>query len=145
VQQHQRQQTPHLGVVGHQPGQQVPEPDRLLAQLPAHEAIAPGGRIALVEDQIHHPQHASQAVGQLLVGRHPIGDVRVRDLALGADDPLAHGRLGDQEGAGDLARRHPPERPQRERHPRRHVQRRMAAGEDQPQPVVDNRALVLHR
>jgi hypothetical protein len=84
-------------------------------------------------------------VGQLLVGRHPIGDARVGDLALGAHDPLAHGGLRDQEGARDLAGRHAAERAQRERHARGHLQRRMAAGEDQPQPVVDDRALVIHR
>ena len=145
MQQHQREQPPHLGVVGHQPRQQLAEADRLVAQLLADEAIALGGRVALVEDQVHDPQHAAQAVGQLLVGRHPVRDVRVRDLALGAHDPLAHRRLGDQERAGDLARRHAAERPQRERHARRHVQRRVAAGEDQPQPVVDDRALVVHR
>jgi hypothetical protein len=71
--------------------------------------------------------------------------VRLGDLALGAHDPLAHGRLGDQEGAGDLPGGQAPERAQRERHPRRHLQRRVAAGEDQPQPVVDDRALVIHR
>src|SRR5688572_2863050 len=39
----------------------------------------------------------------------------------------------------------PPERAQRERRARRHLQRGMAAGEDQPQPIVDDRALVVHR
>jgi hypothetical protein len=110
VQQHQCQQSPHLGVVGHQLGQQLTEADRLVAQLPADEALALCGRVALVEDQVHHPQHAAHAVGQLLVGRHAIGDVRVGDLALGPHDPLAHGRLGDQERAGDLAGRQAPER-----------------------------------
>ena len=144
VEQHQGQQPPHLGVIGHQPAQQLPETDRLVAQLLADESIALGGRVALVEDQVHHLQDAAQAVGQLLVGRHPVGDARVGDLALRAHDPLAHGRLGDQEGAGDLAGRHAPERAQRERHTRGHLQRRVAAGEDQPQPVVDDRALVVH-
>ena len=144
VQQHQRQQPPDLGVIGHQPAQQLSETDRLVAQLVADESIALGGRVALVEDQVHHPQHSAQAVGQLLVGRHPVGDARVGDLALRAHDPLAHGRLGDQERAGDLAGRHAAERAQRERHSRGHLQRRVAAGEDEPQPVVHDRALVIH-
>jgi hypothetical protein len=71
--------------------------------------------------------------------------VRVGDLALGTHDSLAHGRLGDQEGAGDLAGGQASERAQRERHTRLHLQRRVAAGEDQPQPIVDHRALVVHR
>ena len=41
--------------------------------------------------------------------------------------------------AGDRLLRGDAERPQRERDARRHRQRRMAAGEDQPQPVVDDR------
>ena len=145
VQQHQRQQSPDLGVVGHQPRQQPAEADRLVAELVADEPVALGGGVALVEDQVHDPQHAAQAVGQLLVGRHAVGDARVGDLALRAHDPLAHGRLGDQERTGDLAGRHASERSQRERDARRHLQRGVAAGEDQPQPVVDDRALVVHR
>jgi hypothetical protein len=63
VQQHQREQAPYLCVVGHQPGEQLPEPDRLVAQLLADQAIALGGSVALVEDEVHDPQHAAQAVG----------------------------------------------------------------------------------
>jgi hypothetical protein len=44
--------------------------------------------------------------------------------------------LADQEGAGYLDRRHARDRAQRERHPRLGRQRRMAAREDQAQPVV---------
>ena len=144
VQQHQRRQPPDLGVLGPERGQQLAEPDRLVAELAADEPVALGGRVALVEDQVHDPQDAPQPVGQLLVGRDPVRDVRVGDLALRAHDPLAHRRLGDEEGASDLAGRQAAERPQRERHARRHVERRVAAGEDQPQPVVDDRALVVH-
>jgi hypothetical protein len=70
--------------------------------------------------------------------------VGVRDLALGAHDPLAHRRLGDEEGARDLARRQAAERPERESDPRRHVQGRVAAGEDQPQPIVGDGAGLGH-
>ena len=145
MQQHQREQSAHLGVLGHQPGEQLAEADRLVAQLLAHEAIALGRRVALVEDQVHDAKHAAQAVGQLLVGRHPVRDVRVRDLALRTDDPLAHRRLGDQERAGDLAGGQAAERSQRERDARGHVQRGVTTGEDQPQTVVDDRAVVFHR
>ena len=145
VQQHQREQAQHLGVVGHQPAQQPAEADRLAAQLAAHQPVALAGRVALVEDQVDDAQHAAQAVGQLLVGGHAVGDVRVGDLALRAHEPLAHRRLGDEERARDLARRQAAQRAQRERHARRQIQRRMAAGEDQPQPVVDDRARLAHR
>ena len=68
----------------------------------------------------------------------------MRDLALRAHDALAHGRLRDQEGARDLAGAQAAERAQCERHARRQVQRRVTAGEDQPQPIVDDHALVVH-
>jgi hypothetical protein len=50
VQEHQREQSPHLGVVGHQLAQQQAESDRLVAQLFADETVALGGGVALVED-----------------------------------------------------------------------------------------------
>ncbi len=60
----------------------------------------------------------------------------VLDLRPRPHQPLLHRRLGDQERPGDLGRRQPAQRPQGERHPRRHRQGRVAAGEDQPQPLV---------
>ena len=71
MEQHQRGQPPDLRVVGHQPGQQLTEADRLVAQLLAHEPVALCGRVALVEDQIDHLQDPAQAPGQLLVLRDP--------------------------------------------------------------------------
>ena len=68
VQQHQRQQAGDLGVVGHQTVQQPPQPDRLGAQLAAHEPVARRGGPALVEDQVDDRKHAGEQVGQLLVG-----------------------------------------------------------------------------
>ena len=103
VQQHQREQSPHLPVVGHQLAQQEAEADCLVAQLLAHEAIAFRGGVTLVEDQIDDAQDPAHAVRQLLVSRHLIGNPGVGDLALGPHDPLAHRRLGHQECARDLA------------------------------------------
>ena len=64
------------------------------------------------------------------------------DLALGADEPLLHGRLRDEEGARDLGRAETAEGTQGERDARLGRQRRMAAGEDQPKPVVGNGAVL---
>ena len=44
---------------------------------------------------------------------HPEGDSRRLDLLLGADEPLGHGLLGDEERVGDLARAQPTECAQR--------------------------------
>ena len=59
--------------------------------------------------------------------------------ALRPDEPLGEGRLGDQEGARDLRRAQTAERAQGQRDAALHREGRMAAGEDQPQPVVGDR------
>ena len=56
VEEHQREQPEHLSVVGHQPAEEEAEADRLAAQLSADQALAPGRRVTLVEDQIHDAQ-----------------------------------------------------------------------------------------
>ena len=95
VQQHQRQQAVHLRLVRHQLGQRDAQPDRLAGQLAA--AV-----VARVEDQVDHGQHARQPVGKQVRRRYPEGDAGLLDLALGSDQSLSHGRLRDEEGAGDL-------------------------------------------
>ncbi len=55
---------------------------------------------------------------------------------LGADDALGDGRLGGEEGAGDLLRRQATHEPQSERDPGLRRQHGMAGGEDQAQQVV---------
>ena len=74
--------------------------------------------------------------------RHAKRDPAGLDLALRADEPLGHGRLGDEEGAGDLLRLEAAQSPQRERDLGIERERRMAAGEDELEPLVRNRRLV---
>ncbi len=142
MEQHQRQQAGRLGLVGHEAAQRAGEPDRLVAQLGADEVGAPGGRVPLVEQQIQHREDPAGALGQQMRGRDPIRDARAGDLALGAHEPLGHRRLRHQERPGDLRRGQPGQRAQGEGHPALQRQRRMTAGEDQPQPVVLDPALV---
>src|SRR5919204_3477262 len=61
------------------------------------------------------------------------------DLALRANEALGHGRLGNEEGAGNLIRPQPAERSQGKRDLGVKRQRRMAAGEDELQPLVRDR------
>jgi hypothetical protein len=56
----------------------------------------------------------------------------------GADQALAHRGLGDEECAGDLRGGEPSEGAQRERYASVERKRRVAAREDQPEPVVRN-------
>jgi hypothetical protein len=75
VQQHQRREPPGPRLVGHQPAEQIPDADRLVAQLRTDGAIALARRIALVEDQMDNAQNATQPIGQILVRRNPVGDL----------------------------------------------------------------------
>ena len=136
MQQHQREQAEHLRVVGHQGRQQPGQPDRLAAELATHEPVALRRAVALVEDQVQNLQHPGQAVGKRLVGRNAVRDPRLGDLALRAHEALRHGRLARPGRPARSRRRQAAERLQRQRNPRRHRERRVTAGEDQPQPVV---------
>jgi hypothetical protein len=108
VHQHQRQQSVHLGLVGHQLGERAPEPDRLGREVSA-------AAVPLVEDQVDDSEHRGEAVGEQMSRRHAKGNPGGLDLSLRADESLGHGRLGDEEGAGDLLRLEAAQRPQCER------------------------------
>ncbi len=137
VQQHQREQTEHLGLVGHQLGERGAEADRFGA-----ERAAPV--VALVEDQVEHSEHGGEAVGQQVRGRHAERDPRVADLALGAHQALGHRRLGYQERPRDLLGAEAAERAQRQRDLRLGRERRVAAGEDQLEAFVAKARRLLH-
>jgi hypothetical protein len=125
------------GLVGHEPCQRRSEPDRLGCELVS-------AAVAGVEDQIDDDEHRGQPVGQDVVWRHTERDPRRGDLAFGPHEPLVHGRLGDEERAGDLAGVEPAQRPQCERDLGLGRERRVAAGEDELQPLVGECGL-LHR
>ncbi len=95
---------------------------------------AGGGRVALVEDQVEDVQDHAQAFGP--VAREAETLAALPDGLLRAGDAAGHGRLGDQEGAGDLRRGQAADGAQRQRDLGRRGQRRMAAQEEQDQRVV---------
>ncbi len=135
--QHQRQQPGHLAVVRQQGADQAGEPERLGGQVvPYGIAVRAAGQVTLVEDEEQDGQHAGDADRQVAGGRHPVRDPSRLDLGLRAGDALLHGGPLHQERAGDLGHGQAAHHAQRQRHPRLHRQRRMAAGEDQPEPVV---------
>ena len=122
-----------LGLVGHQLGERSPEPDRLGRE------VAPAA-VALVEDQVDDREHGREPVGQQVGRRDPERDPGVADLVLGADEPLRHRLARDEERAGDLLGGQPAEGAQGQRDLRVERQRRVAAGEDQLEPLVGDRA-----
>jgi hypothetical protein len=85
--------------------EQPTQPQCLAAQVGPDEVVATAGRVSLVEDQIHHLQDPTQTLRQLGGRRDAVRNTRVGDLSLRPDETLAHRRLGDEEGAGDLGRR----------------------------------------
>ncbi len=115
-------------------------PDRLGGQVGADLDVRRRRQVPLVEHEVERREHTGQPGRQLVVGRHPIGDVGRLDLLLRPGEPLAHGRLVDEEGASDLGHREAAEQPERERHLGVTGQRRVAAGEDEPEPVVGDGA-----
>jgi hypothetical protein len=147
VQEHQGEQCRGLGGRRglHERADQAGEPDGLDAEIAAHEGLAPGGRVALGEDQVDHRQHRVEPGRHVAGLGHGVGDARVADLALGAHEPLRHGGDGHQERARDLVRLEPAQRAQRQSDLRLRRQRGMAAGEDQPQAVVGDRGRVVVR
>ena len=95
MQQHQRQQALHLGLVGHQLGERPPEPQRLRRQF---VAAAP----ARVEDQVDDREHSEQPIGQQVIGGDPERNPGGLDLALRPHETLGHRLLCDQKSAGYL-------------------------------------------
>ena len=141
VEEHEREEADGLGLVGHELGEGAGEADGVGAQPLAYEVGAARGRVPLVEQQVQHGQHCAGALGQLVRRRHAVRDSRVADLALRPHEPLRHGGLGNQERSRDLGGGEPGQGAQRERDLGLPRQRRVTAGEDQPQPIVDDSAL----
>ena len=120
MQQHQRQQPRDLGV-GDRGMEPTGQPDRLL-----DEVHVP--RVALVEDQVEHPQHRGDIPGSI--------EALTCEGALGTGDPLRHGRLGHQVRRRDLVGGQPAHRPQGEGDCGGRREGRVRAQEEQLQGVV---------
>ena len=80
-----------------------------------------------------------------MLGWNPKRDAGVADLPFGAHEPLRERRLRDQERPRDLRRRQAAQHVQRQRDLSVHAQRRVAAGEDELEPFVWNRGLLVVR
>ena len=121
------------------------EPDRFARQIRARGRLAAAGRVAFVEHQVHHAQHALEARRQFVARGHLVGNVGVADLGLGAHDALRDGGRGREEGRGDLFGGETADFAQRQRHLRVGRERRVAAREDQAQTIVFELFLFIER
>ena len=64
LEEQQREEAECLRLVGHENADELREADRLRAELAAHESLAGARGIALVEDEVQHPQNVRDALGQ---------------------------------------------------------------------------------
>src|ERR1700689_3313670 len=83
-------------------GEDAAEAERVFAERGAHEVVAGGGGVALVEDEVDHLKDGRKARGELSAAGNLEGDVLVGEGAFGADNTLGDGGFGGEEGAGDL-------------------------------------------
>ena len=143
LQEHEREQPEHLRLVRHEDGEELPEPDRLVAQVGAHEVGAGRRRVALVEHEVEDREHRPEPLGQQVVGRDAERDAGAADLPLRAHEPLRHRRLRDEERVRDLGRREAADLAQRQRDAALGGERRVAAREDEREAVVGDRAHVV--
>ena len=104
LEEHEREQAEHLGLVGHEHGEELREPDRLVAEVGAHVVGAGRRRVALVEHEVEHREHRAQPLGEQVVGRDAERDAGAADLPLRTHEPLRHRGLGDEERVRDLGR-----------------------------------------
>jgi len=139
----------HLGLGGGHLGEQAGQPDRLRRKVVPCPVGARRGDVPFVEDQVDHGHHVVEPAGALGArGQLQLGAC-LREGALGAGDPLAHGGVGHQESAGDLDGAQSADQAQGQRGSRLRREGRVAAEEDQSQDVVldvvDLRIQVGHR
>ena len=92
--------------------------------------------IALREHQVEHQQHRREAIRELLGTGHLVRDARRPDGPLGAHQPLRDGRLGHQERPRDGRGLDAGHGAQGQGDACLGRQQRVAAGEDETQPVV---------
>ena len=115
LQEHERQKPEDLGLVRHEHGEELPEADRLVAEVRPYVLATGRRRVALVEDEIEHGENRAQALREQMVGWHAERDSRGADLPLRPHETLGHRRLGREERVGDLDGRQAADLSQRER------------------------------
>ena len=133
---HQRHEPVDLRLGRGELRQHPTEAERLVAQAGPHPVVARGRRVALVEDEIDHLEDRCEPDGKGVRARDLERHVGLGQRSLRANDPLGDGRLGDEEGAGDLVGRQPAEEPERQGDPRLARQDRMAGREHEAEQVV---------
>src|SRR5207237_6273478 len=87
----------------------------ILAQRGTHPVVAGRGRVTFVENEVNHFENRRQPRRKIRPARNFKRNARLGESALGADDALGDGRLGNEESAGDFPGREAAEKTKRER------------------------------
>lgn len=127
---------------GQQLDEQPSQTNRFGRQIVSRECRTRGRRIAFVEHQLNHAKDRIESVRQLDARRHFIRNPRVANLGLRSDDALRQPRRRRQKRLGDLLGCQAAHLAKREGDLGIPRQRRMAAREDQPEPIVLDGLLV---
>src|SRR5712692_8821981 len=133
---HQRHEPVNLRVFGNELGEDTTKPKSVLAELWSHPVVAPGGGVALVEDEVDDLQHGGEADREVVAPRNLEGHARLAEGPLRPDDALGDGGLRHEEGPCDLAGGKTAQQVQRERYARVRREDRMAGDENEPQEIV---------
>ena len=139
MQEHQREESTDLGIIGEAGVHEPREPDRLGAQIVAREVVTRRRGVALVEDQVEAREHSGEPFLEQPRGWDAERNTCFEDLALGAHDALRQCRLAHHERPGQLGRAESGDGLQRERDPRFDRERGVTAREQETQSVVFDR------
>ena len=144
VQQHQRQQAARpRRSSGMQARSRRPRRIASLHSSPRISRSPRRGGVALVEDQVDDREHGREAVGQLIVGRHAVGDAgRRRSCAWRATSRCAIVGSATRNARAISPSSGPPSERRVSATRAFERERRVAACEDQPQAVVADRRLL---
>lgn len=99
---HKGGQTVDFRFSGSEFGEDAAEAERVFAEGRAHEVVARGGGVALVENEVDDLEDGREAVRELGAAGDFEGDLFVGEGPFGADDALGDGGFGGEKGARDF-------------------------------------------
>ena len=133
---HERDEPVHFGLFARELGEDAAETQRLLAELGPHPVVAGRRCVALIEDEVDDRQHRGETRFELRSARHFERHALIAQRPLGTNDALLDGRLGKEEGPGDLFGGQAAEQAQRQRRLRLGRQDRVAGDENETEQIV---------
>ena len=135
VKQHEREQAEGFRV-GLQFHQQPSEANGLAREIGPRQRRSGSCGVSLVEDEVDDREDGPDSLGQVGGGRDGERNTRIANFGLTSHDSLRHRCRCDQKRPGDFVRRQSTHLPQGEWYLHGAVDRGVAAGEDEAQPIV---------